>query len=64
MRTKEVIKEVLKRKKISLYRLAKEIGVTYNTAWRWKKGLSQPLPVFRQILKQVLEKKKTLDKNT
>ena len=56
MELKEVIKKILKKKNISLYRLAKEVDVSYNQAWRWKEGITKKaLPVFQKKLKKLLE---------
>ena len=51
-----MIEKILKKKKISLYRLAKEIGVTYAAAWRWKAGKTTPHLIFRRILEEMLKK--------
>ncbi len=56
MEIKEMVEKILKKRRISLYKLTKEIGVAYNTAWRWKQGKSEPLPVFKKILKEMLKK--------
>ena len=55
MEVKEIIERILKKRKISLYQLAKELNVTYPQAWRWKKGKSKPLPVFREKLENMLK---------
>jgi len=34
----EDLKDYRKRKGLSKYRMAKEIGCTYMTYWRWEKG--------------------------
>ena len=53
---KDLIKKVLKKRKISLYRLAKELGTTYPTVWRWKEGKTKSiLPVFRKKLEEMLK---------
>ena len=56
MEAKEMVEKILKKREVSLYKLAKEIGVTYNTAWMWKKGLTTPLPAFKKILERMLKK--------
>ena len=57
MEVKEMVKKVLKKRKISLYRLAKEVRVSYNQAWRWKQGLTKKiLPVFKEKLEELLNK--------
>ena len=55
MEVKEIIEKILKKRKISLYRLAKELSVSYVQAWRWKKGKSEPLPVFKEKLESMLK---------
>ena len=56
MEVKELIKKVLKKRKISLYRLAKELNVSYPSVWRWKEGRSKNiLPVFRKKLEEMLK---------
>jgi len=55
MEVKEIIERILKKRKISLYRLAKELNVSYTQAWRWKKGKSEPLPVFKEKLENILK---------
>ena len=59
MEIKVMVEKILKKEKISLYRLAKEMGVTYNTAWRWKEGLVKPIPAFKKKLQEMLNKKNT-----
>jgi len=55
MEVKEIIERILKKRKISLYRLAKELDVSYTQAWRWRQGRSKPLPVFKKKLENILK---------
>jgi len=39
----------------SIYRLAKDLGVCYHTAWDWAKGRRNPSPLARMRLALLIQ---------
>ena len=39
-----LLQDYLTKKKLTKYKAAKELGVTWNTVWRWTTGRTTPLP--------------------
>lgn len=46
------------KKKLSKYRLAKLVGVSWNTVHMWEKGFYIPKETYKAKLKDILQKKK------
>lgn len=52
----EELKEVMKSKGLTLETVAKEIGVSLNTVFRWIKGKNKPHKVFGKKIESLIKK--------
>lgn len=49
------LKDLRKRMKWSQERLARELGVSYQTVHRWEKGISEPSPLAMEKIQSLLK---------
>lgn len=53
METKQLIREIVEKQGVTRYRIAKELGVTPGTVYRWESGEKRPnMPHLMELLRR------------
>lgn len=53
METKQLIREIVKKQGVTRYRIAKDLGVTPGTVYRWESGEKRPnMPHLMELLRR------------